>query len=205
MSICLDHPGGPPGPRPSREPVDRPEDGGIHLLPVLVATLSPPPPSWCSSLRASSWSGTTSSHTTGWSRASNLDPKGDGHRLFLRRLTFAWGLFFLRAPLVGAEGETLLDMELRVRYYYRDKRPGKKWSSRAIRTPLPPTRWIGPPTFTCTTWTTGSGRGSSIPPPIPGQVLAARDSSGAASTLFRPADELRWGWNPIGHQWCPSL
>ncbi len=43
---------------------------------------------------------------------------GDSH--------FAWG--FVGSPdfpTLGAEGETLRDMELRVRYYYRDKQPGK--------------------------------------------------------------------------------
>jgi DltD protein len=43
---------------------------------------------------------------------------GDSH--------FAWGFVGSRDfPTLGAEGETLRDMELRVRYYYRDKQPGK--------------------------------------------------------------------------------
>lgn len=43
---------------------------------------------------------------------------GDSH--------FAWG--FVGTPMfptIAAEGETIADMELRVRYYYRDKQPGR--------------------------------------------------------------------------------
>jgi hypothetical protein len=43
---------------------------------------------------------------------------GDSH--------FAWGFVGTRDfPTLGAEGETIPDMELRVRYYFRDKTPGK--------------------------------------------------------------------------------
>ena len=43
---------------------------------------------------------------------------GDSH--------FAWGFVGKPDfPTLGAEGETILDMELRVRYYFRDKQPGK--------------------------------------------------------------------------------
>src|SRR5437867_6874108 len=43
---------------------------------------------------------------------------GDSH--------FAWG--FVGSPdlpTLGAEGETVADMELRVKYYFRNKQPGK--------------------------------------------------------------------------------
>jgi hypothetical protein len=43
---------------------------------------------------------------------------GDSH--------FAWGFVGSAGfPTIAAEGETVADMELRVRYYYRDKKPGR--------------------------------------------------------------------------------
>jgi DltD-like protein len=43
---------------------------------------------------------------------------GDSH--------FAWGFVGSAGfPTIAAEGETIADMELRVRYYYRNKQPGK--------------------------------------------------------------------------------
>src|ERR1700674_2918930 len=43
---------------------------------------------------------------------------GDSH--------FAWGFVGSQAfPTFAAEGETVADMELRVRYYFRNKEPGK--------------------------------------------------------------------------------
>jgi hypothetical protein len=43
---------------------------------------------------------------------------GDSH--------FAWGFVgSADFPTIAAEGETIADMELRVRYYYRNKKPGK--------------------------------------------------------------------------------
>jgi len=43
---------------------------------------------------------------------------GDSH--------FAWGFVgSAEFPTIAAEGETIADMELRVRYYYRNKKPGR--------------------------------------------------------------------------------
>ncbi len=117
---------------------------------------------------------------------------GDSH--------FAWG-FVGRPefPTVAAEGETVADMELRVRYYFRNKRPGKvviqgdphafasykiERATHAYLNNLDNQFWQ---------------RFVDHHRPYLGKYWERYLAGGARA--FRPRDELRWGWIVGQEQW----
>ncbi len=116
---------------------------------------------------------------------------GDSH--------FAWGFVGSRDfPTLGAEGETLLDMELRVRYYYRDKRPGKvviqgdPHSFAAYKMDRATHDYLH--NVDNRFWQ----RFLEHHRPYLGKYWQ-RVIERRGFDVFRPADELRWGWI-VGHE-----
>ena len=121
---------------------------------------------------------------------------GDSH--------FAWGFVGTPDfPTLGAEGETIPDMELRVRYYFRDKQPGK------VVIQGDPHSFAGYKVDRATHeylhnmdnqfWQRFLEHHRQYM-----GMYWARVLERGGFDVFRPTDELRWGWI-VGHEQWSSL
>ncbi|MGH7498490.1 MAG: D-alanyl-lipoteichoic acid biosynthesis protein DltD [Gemmatimonadales bacterium] len=128
-------------------------------------------------------------------RATGSDAAfGDSH--------FAWGFVGSpEFPTFAAEGETVSDMELRVRYYFRDKKPGKVIIQGDPHTFAPYKLDRATHAYLQNLDDRFWQRFVDHHRPYLGLYWERVLASGSFD-VFRPKDELRWGWI-VGHeQWA---